>query len=88
MPSSTAARELAEALLQLLAVPVGGGLVDGALDGLDAALEGGLGALALDDRRLFLGDDHLACTAQVRDLGLVQLAAQLVADQLAAGDDG
>ncbi len=80
-----AAGELAEALLQLLAVPVGRGGFDGRLDGADAALDSLGAAGTLNDGGLFLRDDDLAGVTQVGKLGGVQAAAQLVAQQFAAG---
>ena len=50
-----AAGQLGQALLELLPVVVGVGLLDLPLDELDAALDGLLVAVALDDGRLFLG---------------------------------
>src|SRR5690606_475936 len=52
-----AAGELGEALLELLAIPVGVGVLDLALDLGDAALHVVLGTGALDDGGLVLGDD-------------------------------
>ena len=51
------AGELGQALLELLAVVVGGGLLDLAPDLLDPALDVGPLAGALDDRCVLLGDD-------------------------------
>ena len=59
-----AAGQLGEALLELLAVVVGVGVVDLGLDLVDAALDVVLGAGALDDRGLVLGDDDLAGPAE------------------------
>jgi hypothetical protein len=55
-----AAGQLGEALLELLAVVVGVGVVDLGLDLADAALQVGVGAATLDDGGLVLGDDDLA----------------------------
>src|SRR5690606_17196074 len=59
-----AARELREPLLELLAVPVGVGLLDLALDLRDAPLDVVLAAGALDDGGVVLGDDHLLRPAE------------------------
>ena len=59
-----AARELREPLLELLAVPVGVGVLDLGLDLVDPALDVVRLALALDDRRVVLGDDDLAGLAE------------------------
>src|SRR5262249_812496 len=54
-----AARELGETLLQLLAVVVGGRLLDLRLDLVDPALDLRLLADAVDDRGVFFLDHHL-----------------------------
>ncbi len=61
-----AAGELGQALLELLAVVVGRRVLDLALDLLDAALDVGLLAGALDDRRGVLVDDDLLGAARGR----------------------
>src|SRR5947209_5681134 len=83
-----AAGELREPLLQLLLVEVGGGLLDLGLDRLDSALDGLRLAGALHDRGVVLGDGHAASLAELLDLGLVELEAEVFADDLAAGQDG
>ena len=64
-----AAGQLGEALLELLAVVVGVGVLDLGLDLVDAALDVVLGAGALDDRGLVLGDDDLAGLAEQVERG-------------------
>ena len=59
-----AAGQLGQALLELLPVVVRVGVLDLGLDLVDPALDVGLGAAALDDGRLVLGDDDLAGRAQ------------------------
>ena len=83
-----AAGELGQALLELLAVEVGGGLVDLGLDLLHAGLDRLVGAVALDDRRVVLAGDDAAGAAEVGDLGAFELAAHLLGDEGAAGEDG
>ena len=83
-----AAGELGQPLLQLLAVPVGVGVLDLALDLGDAALDVVLGAGALDDGGLVLGDDHLAGLTEQVERGAVELEADLLGDDLAAGEGG
>ena len=78
---------MAETLLQLLTVPIGVGVLDLALDLGDTGLYVGLGAKALDDRGRVLVDDDLAGTAEKRDVGVLQLEADLLGDGLAAGQD-
>src|SRR5205823_5131335 len=83
-----AAGQLGQALLQLLAVVVAVALLDLGLDLVDPA--GDLVAVsgALDDRRLVLGDDDLAGLAEQVERGVLELEADLFADDLAAGEDG
>ena len=59
-----AAGQLGQPLLELLAVPVGVGVLDLALDLRDAALDVVLVAGALDDGGVVLGDDDLAGRAR------------------------
>src|SRR5205814_79291 len=65
--------ELPEALLELLAVPVGRGRLERRLDLADARLDRFGGAAALDDRRVLLGDNDAAGAAEVFDLDGVEL---------------
>src|SRR5207342_1458592 len=82
-----AAGQLGEALLELLAVVVGVGLLDLGTDLVDPA--GDLVAVAgtLDDGGLVLGDDDLAGLAEQLDAGVLQLEADLLGDDLATGQD-
>src|SRR6266540_2947305 len=80
--------QLREPLLELLAVVVGVGVLDLGLDLVDAALDVVLAAGALDDGGLVLGDDHLAGTAQQVEGDVLQLEADLLADDLATGEGG
>src|SRR4030095_5493613 len=82
------AGQLGQALLQLLAVVVGVRLLDLGADLVDPALDllGVTGAV--DDGRLVLGDDHLAGLAQQAQVGILQLEADLFADDRATGEDG
>src|SRR5208283_3873835 len=82
-----AARELREPLLELLAVVVGGGLVDLAADLLDAALYVGALAAALDDRRVLLVDDDPLGAAEVADLDVLELDAEILREAAAARQD-
>src|SRR4029077_8657183 len=83
-----AARQLGEALLELLAVEVGIGVLDLALDLLDAAFDLFLLAGAVDDRGLFLRDLDRARFAELVDRHLVELEAELFGDDRAAREDG
>ena len=82
-----AAGQLRQPLLQLLAVPVGVGVVDLALDLGDATLHVVLGTRALDDGGVVLGDLHLAGPAEQVEGGVLELEADLLGDDLAAGED-
>ena len=83
-----AAGELRQPLLELLAVVVGVGLLDLGLDLVDPALDLLLVAAALDDRGLVLGDDDLARRAEQVEARVLELEADLLGDDLAAGEDG
>src|SRR4029077_5823528 len=61
------ARQLREALLELLAVEVGVRVLDLGLELLDAALDRVGSAGTVDDRRRVLVDDDLAGLAELRD---------------------
>ena len=60
-----AAGELGQALLELLAVVVGGGFLDLAADLVDAALDVGALAAAFDDGGVLLVDDDALGAAEV-----------------------
>ena len=83
-----AAGQLGEALLELLAVVVRVGVVDLGLDLGDPALDVVVGAGALDDGGLVLGDDDLAGRAEQVEGGVLELEADLLGDDLATGEDG
>ncbi len=87
LDDADAAGELREALLELLAVPVGVGALDLLLDLGDAALDVGGLARAVDDDRRVLGDDDAARLAEGLETDLVELEADLLGDDLAAGED-
>src|SRR4051812_37081035 len=82
-----AARQLGEALLELLAVEVGVGVLDLGLDLVDAALDRLAVTRAVDDRRRVLRDDDAARAAELRDLRVLELEAHLLGDDLAAAED-
>src|SRR5215203_4100383 len=83
-----AAGELGEALLELLAVEVGVGVLDLGLDLVDAALDGLRVTGAVDDRGVVLRHDDATGATQLRDLRVLELEAHLLGDDLAAGEDG
>src|SRR3954462_6132601 len=80
--------ELRQALLELLAVVVRVGLLDLGADLVDAALDLLGVTRTLDDGRLVLGHDDLAGAAQQRDVGGVELEADVLGDDLATGEGG
>src|SRR5690606_4013466 len=81
------AGELREALLQLLTVVVAGGFLDLAADLVDAALDLGALARALDDRGVLLVHDDALGAAEVLDLEVLKLDAEVLGDAAAAGED-
>src|SRR5262249_48681958 len=82
-----AAGELGQALLELLAIIVGGGLLDLRLDLGDAALDVRLLAGAVDDRGVLLLDHHLLGATEHGERHVLQLDAEVFRDRLAAGED-
>ena len=82
------AGELGQALLQLLAIEIRGGGFDLGFDLLAPAPDGGFVAIALDDGGVVLGADHPAGATEILDGDPVELAADLLADDLTAGQHG
>ena len=83
-----AAGELGQPLLELLLVVLALGRFDLVANLLDAVLDVGLLAGALDDRRVVLVDRDLLGPAQLLELEVLELEAQIFADQRAAGEHG
>src|SRR6516165_307784 len=83
-----AARQLGDALGQLFLVIIAGGLFQLLLDEADAALDVGLLAGPFDDDGVFLVDLDLLAAAQVLELDIFELDAEVLEDGLAAGEDG
>src|SRR5712691_3083824 len=79
--------QLGEALLQLLAVVVGSGFFDLGPELPDAALDVLVLARALDDRGVVLVDGDLLGPAEVVELEVLELDAEVLGDRLAAGQD-
>src|ERR1035437_4127057 len=88
LDDSNATGKLGEALLELLAVVVRVGLVDLGADLVDAARDLVHFASTLDDRRVVLGNNDLARTPELLELGGVELEADLLGDDLSTGEDG
>src|SRR5215213_3285235 len=80
--------QLGQPLLELLAVVVRVGVLDLGPDLVDPALDVVGVALALDDGGLVLGHDHLAGPPEQVDGDVLELEADLLGDDLAAGEDG
>jgi hypothetical protein len=83
-----AAGQLGEALLELLAIPVGVGVLDLTLDLGDPAVDVVVRAAALDDGGVVLGDHDLAGRAQEIERGVLELEADGLGDDLTTGEDG
>ena len=77
-----AAGELRQALLQLLTIEIGGGILDLLADLTDAVLDLVLVALTVNDDRIFLGDLDLTRTAELVDGSVLELQTEV------GGDDG
>src|SRR6267143_303519 len=82
-----AARELGQTLLQLLTVVVRGGFLDLRLDLIDAGLDVGLLAGAVDDGGVLLVDHHLLGAAEHGERDVLQFNAEIIRDRLAAGQN-
>src|SRR5712671_1058618 len=82
-----AAGELGQTLLQLLTVVVRGGFLDLRLDLVDARLDVGLLAGAVDDGGVLLVDHHLLGAAEHGERHVLHLDAEIFRDRLAAGQD-
>src|SRR5208282_3582413 len=82
------AGELGKPLLQLLAVIIRGRLLDLLTDLRAAALDVVLLAGPVDDRRVLLLDPQLLGLAQHVERHVFELDAEVLADHLAAGQDG
>src|SRR6266481_2064912 len=80
-----AARELGEALLQLLTVVVRGGFLDLRLDLHNAGFDVGLLAGAVDDGGVLLVDHHLLGATEHGERDVLELDAEIFRDRLTAG---
>ena len=88
LDDGNAANQLGQPLLQLLAVVVGGGLLDLRANLLHAALDLAVLAAAVDDGGVVLVDGDALGGAQVLDLDALKLDAEVFGDRLAAREDG
>src|SRR5271166_2175518 len=79
--------QLGQPLLQLLAVVVAGGLVDLAANFFYAAFDLAVLAFAFDERCVVLVDGDLLGLAEIADLHVLELDAEIFRDGLAAGED-
>jgi hypothetical protein len=80
-----AADELGKTLLELLLVVIGSGVFDLLADLLHAAFDFGRLAPALDDGRVVLVDGDFLGAAEVFELHVLELDAEILGDGLAAG---
>src|ERR1035437_7883118 len=88
LDDSNAANEFGQALLELLAVVVAGGLVDLAADFLNPAFDLLGRSLALDERGVVLVDGEFLGLAKIAHLHVLELNAEVLGNGLAAGDGG
>src|SRR5207244_408821 len=82
------ARQLGDPLGQLFLIVIAGGFFQLLLDEGNAALDIGLLAGAFDDDGVVLIDLDLLGAAEVLDLNVFELDAEVLEDRLAAGEDG
>jgi len=82
------AGQLGQAFLQLFLVVVAGGFLDLAADLADPALDVGVLAFTLDDRGVFLVDDDPLGAAEIFQADVLELDAEVLAEETAAGEDG
>ena len=82
-----AAGELCQALLELLAVVIGIGGLDFLTQLADACLDVILCAQSINDGGFILGDDDLACTAEILKGGVLKREANGLGDHFTGGED-
>src|SRR5690349_15697271 len=82
-----AARELGQALLELLAVIVAGRALDLLANGLGTGLDRVMAASAVDNRRVVLVDRDPLGRPEHRRRDVLELDAEILADHLATGED-
>src|SRR5688500_327107 len=87
LDDGVSADELRQPLLELLAVVVRAGLLDLRADLLDASLDCRRRSAALDDRRVVLVDGDLLGLAEVLELDVLELEAEIFRDGLATRED-
>src|SRR5271170_3255563 len=88
LDDSHAAHQFRETLLELLAIVVGGGLLDLAANFLNAAFDGFRIAAAFDNGGVVLVDGHALGAAQLFDLHVLEFDAEILRDGLATGQLG
>jgi hypothetical protein len=86
LTTQTPPAQLGEPLLELLAVPVGVGVLDLGLDLVDPALDLGGVAATLDDRGVVLGDHDATGGAEHLEADLVELEPDLGCHDLTTGE--
>src|SRR6266851_3867323 len=85
--SVDAPNQLGKTFLELFLVVIRGGLFDLHTELLDSAFDLAGLASARDDRRVVLVDGHLLGAAQVLNLQVLELRAEILGDGFAAGED-
>src|SRR4029077_9153391 len=83
-----AAGEFRETLLELLTIVIGSGLFDLTPNLRDPALDVGLFAFALDDSGVLLVDRDALGTAELFELHILELDAEVFGDATTTGEDG
>ena len=81
------ADDLCQPLLELLAIVIRGGFLDLGLDLLHATFDLLRVAMAFDDRGVVLVDRDALGAAKIRQLDVLELQAEVLGDDLAAGED-
>mmetsp|Transcript_95080 Transcript_95080/g.268669 ORF Transcript_95080/g.268669 Transcript_95080/m.268669 type:complete len:292 (+) Transcript_95080:189-1064(+) len=84
LDDSDTAGELCQALLELVLLVLGGGELDGVPDGLAALLDAGLVARGVQEHGVVLRDGHSLDAAELGELHILELGAELVGEELRA----
>src|SRR5476649_1466182 len=80
--------QLGQTFLELFLVVVGGGFLDLTADLGHAALDVGILAFAFDDRGVFLVDHDPLGAAEIFQAHVLELDAEVLAEETATGEDG
>mmetsp|Transcript_2692 Transcript_2692/g.7266 ORF Transcript_2692/g.7266 Transcript_2692/m.7266 type:complete len:512 (-) Transcript_2692:54-1589(-) len=88
LDDSDTAGELCQALLELVLLVLRGGALDGVADGLAPLLDGLLQARAVQHDAVVLGDRHRFAGAELQDVEVLELLAEVLRDDVRAGEHG